>query len=50
MDNIWRIVVQEFALLMVAAFLEVAKVGIERHEAYDPGVSAKQTEGRGILL
>lgn len=50
MNIIWSIAVQEFDMFTVASFLEAAEFGIERHEKYDPGVSAERTEGLRILL
>lgn len=50
MNTIWRVAFQEFTLFMVLSFLEVAELGIERHETHDKGVSSERTEGRGILL
>lgn len=50
MIKIWKITVQAFALLTMAAFLEMSELGIERDETYDPGLYEEQTEGRGILL
>lgn len=34
----------------MASFVEAAEFGIERHDTYDPGVSAERTETQVFLL
>lgn len=50
MKSIWCIAVQEFAVFTLAAFLEAAEHGIERHETKDPGVCRKRDAYMGVLL
>lgn len=50
MNSIWCIEVQELDLFTIAAFLEAAEFGIERHEKNDPGVCHDSIVARGVML
>lgn len=50
MNSVWCITVREFAVFTLAAFLEAAEHGIERHETNDPGFNVELIVMYGVSL